>query len=365
VDPREIDSVSASPDSLTDIGALKLASFENENYSAWPRSRRLTLNTTATGANVAGNAEDFPVLVRLDKGNFDFSQSRGNDIRFSDMKGKRLRYEIERWDSAAALAEIWVRLDRVLGNSSAQFLTLHWGIPGAEDFSDGRQVFTADAGFAGVWHLSQSAPDTTAYALYEDAVGYNPANDRTASADRSGVAGPGAGFGGTDHLTIPVAGPLLQPNAALTVSAWMRSGRTGLLGGNLLSMGDTYSLRVTPSGALRFSFFDGEHIALESPKGTELLDSAWHHVAASFDGAAMILYVDGKQVAQAAAKGFLDYRFSPAFTLGRHGNRKVGYEFFGNLDQVEVSGERARSAAWIRLAYESQREGSKLVEFGP
>ena len=150
VDAREIDSVSATPDSLTDIGALKLASFENENYSAWPYSRRLTLNTTASGANVPGNADDFPVLVRLDKGNFDFSGSRGNDIRFSDSKGKRLRYEIERWDSAGAMAEIWVRLDRVLGNSNAQFITLHWGVPGAEDFSDGRQVFTAEAGFAGV-----------------------------------------------------------------------------------------------------------------------------------------------------------------------------------------------------------------------
>lgn len=364
VDPREIDSVSATPDSLTDIGALKLASFENENYTAWPRSRRLTLNTTATGANVAGNADDFPVLVRLGRADFDFSQSRGNDIRFSDMKGKRLRYEIERWDSAAAQAEIWVRLDRVLGNSNAQFITLHWGVPGAESFSDGRQVFTAEAGFAGVWHLSEWAADTTAADLYKDAVGYNPAGDRTASADRSGVAGNGAGFDGMDHITVPVANPLLQPNSALTVSAWMRAGRTGVQGGNLVSMGDSYNLRVTPAGGIRFSFFDGEHIALES-KGVNLLDSAWHHVAATYDGANLAAFVDGMPVAQAAAKGFVDYRFSPAFTLGRHGNRKPGYEFLGNLDQVEVSGERARSAAWIKLAYEGQREGSKLVEFGP
>lgn len=365
VDPRDIDSVSAAPDSLTDIGALKLASFENENYGAWPSSRRLTLNTTATGANVAGNADDFPVLVRLHAGNFDFSASRGNDIRFSDMKGKRLRYAIERWDSAAALAEIWVRVDRVVGNSNAQFLTLHWGVPGAEDFSDGRQVFTAEAGFAGVWHLSESAPDTVSKGLYKDAVGYNPASDRTASADRSGVAAHGAGFDAGDYLTVPVAGPLLQPNAALTVSAWMRAARTGPLGGNLVSMGDSYNLRVTATGGARFSFFDGEHFAVESPKGLDLLDSAWHHVAGSFDGATLALYVDGKPVAQAPAKGFVDYRFSPAFVMGRHGNRKPGYDFIGNLDQVEVSGERARPAAWVKLAYENQREGSKLIEYGP
>jgi hypothetical protein len=51
--------------------------------------------------------------------------------------------------------------------------------------------------------------------------------------------------------------------------------------------------------------------------------------------------------------------------MGRHGNRKPGYDFYGTIDQVEVSGETARSADWIKLAYENQRAGAKLVEFRP
>jgi hypothetical protein len=365
VDPREIDSVAAVPDTTVDIGAIRLASFENENYSAWPHSRRLYLNTTAAGAGVAGNVDDFPVLVRLDEGNFDFSQSAGKDIRFSDMKGKRLRYEIERWDSAAAQAEIWVRVDRVQGNSSSQFLTLYWGLPGAEDFSDGKLVFAGDAGFAGAWHLAESAPDTTADDLYQDATGYDPASDRTASADRSGVIGHGAGFGGTDYIEVPVANPLLQPNSAVTASAWMRASRTGAQGGALLAMGDTYTLRINPNGSLRFQIYTGEYAAVETPKGVNLLDSAWHHVAGTYDGATLALYVDGKPVAKAAGHGFLDYSFWPGFVLGKHGNRKPGYEFIGQLDQVEIGGETARSADWIKLEYENQREGAALVEFRP
>lgn len=61
----------------------------------------------------------------------------------------------------------------------------------------------------------------------------------------------------------------------------------------------------------------------------------------------------------------IDYRFWPAFLMGRHGNRKPGYDFIGNLDQVEVSGEVSRSADWIKLEYENQRAGSKLMEFRP
>lgn len=365
VDPREIDSVAAVPDTVVDIGAIRLASFENENYGAWPHSRRLYLNTTSSGAGVAGNVDDFPVLVRLDSSNFDFSQSAGKDIRFSDMKGKRLRYEIERWDSAAARAEIWVRVDRVQGNSSAQFITMHWGMAGADGFSDGRPVFAADAGFAGAWHLAESAPDTVADDLYLDASGYNPASDRTAATDRSGVAGYGAAFGGTDYISVPVADPLLQPNSAVTASAWMRSARTDALGGTLLSMGDTYTLRVNPNGSLRFQVYTGDYAAVESPKGVNLLDSAWHHVAGTYDGASLTLYVDGKPVAKAPAHGLLDYRFWPGFVLGKHGNRKPGYAFIGNLDEAEIGGETARSADWIKLEYENQREGSGLVEFRP
>ncbi len=367
VDAREIDSVSAVPDSITDIGALRLASFENENYAAWPGSKRLYLNTTAAGANVPGSVDDFPVLVRLDASNFNFAESNGNDIRFSDAQGKRLRYEIERWDSEAGRAEIWVRVDRVQGNANAQFLTLHWGVPKAESFSDGRQVFNAGTGFAGVWHLGEYAADTTTSDLYQDAVGYDPASDRTASADRGGVAGHGAGFGGTDYIAAPVADPLLQPNALITVSAWMRGTRSGLLGGTLATMGDSYNLRVNPNGTGRFSIFNGDApLGVESAKGAmSLLDSAWHHLAGVYDGSTLSLYIDGKPAGKASAKGAIDYRYSPAFVMGKHGNRKTGYEFLGSLDEVEVSGEVARSADWIKLAYENQREGAKLVEFRP
>ncbi len=368
VDPREIDSVNSVSDSSTDIGAVRLASFENENYAAWPQSRLIYINTTASGANVAGNVADFPLLVRLDKNNFDFSQSRGlgRDIRFADAKGKRLRYEVERWDSAGSVAELWVRLDRVNGNSNSQFITMHWGLAGAEDLTDSRQVFGADAGYAGVWHLNEDAPDTLSADLYKDAVGYDPAADRVASANRDGVIAHGASFNGSDYITVPVANPLLQPIAMVTVSAWMRAARTASLGGTLLSMGDTYNLRVNPGGTGRFSYYDGTTVrGVETPASVNLLDSAWHQLAATFGDGVMSIYVDGKFSAKVGVKDAFDYRFWPAFVIGRHGNRKPGYDFYGNLDQVEVSGDVSRSADWIKLTFENERIGSKLTELRP
>ena len=364
VDPREIDSVESKSAATTDVGLIKLASFENENYAVWPMSQRIYINTSATGANVSGNVDDFPLLVHLTKANFDFAQSHGTDIRFSDSKGKRLRYEVEAWDSAAGLAEIWLRMDHVSGNSATQFLTMHWGLAGAPDWSDGRQVFAVDAGFAGVWHLEEEASDTTSRDLYKDAAGYDPADDRIASVDRGGLIGHGHGFNSSDYIFIQVANPLLEPNTRLSLSAWVKASKTSINGGNLISMGDNYNLRINPDGSGRFSFFGKGNWAVEA-KGVNLLDSEWHHVAASYDGAVMLIYIDGKLSGTTVHAGSIDYAFYPSLVLGKHGNKKAGYEFMGNLDEVQISGETARSADWIKLSFENQKKNSTLLEYRP
>ncbi|MBN1306462.1 MAG: hypothetical protein JXA18_00995, partial [Chitinispirillaceae bacterium] len=71
-----------------------------EDYATWSYSQRILLNTTSTGAEVNGTIRRFPVLIRLNPGNFKFfSQTRagGADIRFAKSDGTHLPYQIERW----------------------------------------------------------------------------------------------------------------------------------------------------------------------------------------------------------------------------------------------------------------------------
>ena len=365
VDPLDVGAVPSEPSVNTDIGAVQLGSFEQENYGLWPQYMRMVINTTADGADVKGLVTDFPLLVRLSAANFDFRQARrdGRDIRFSDARGKRLRYEIERWDSAAALAEIWVRADVVQGNSKDQFITMHWGNPGAMEWSDGRAVFERDYGFAGVWHMREESADTTADDLYADAVGLNPADDRVSAVDKTGVAGPGASFDGDDYAKVPVADPVLKPLTRLFVSAWIKTVKSAPNGANILSMGDNYNLRVSKEGWGRFSLYDGNTRFIED-KSRSLLDGAWHHLSAAFDGTAIILYVDGLEKARSATTAPIKYNKSPNFVIGRHGDGKGGYDFTGSLDEVVVASE-IRSSDWIKLSFESQRPDSKLLEFLP
>ena len=63
----------------------------------WKYCCRLGLNTTPSGADVAGDVTRFPVLVRLKSGNFDFSQAGndGEDLVFIGKDGRRFPYQIE------------------------------------------------------------------------------------------------------------------------------------------------------------------------------------------------------------------------------------------------------------------------------
>ena len=93
--------------------------------TGWRFSKRLYINTTASGANVYS----FPLLVRLDRSNFDFSQARdsGQDIRFTKSDNTPVSYEIEQWDRTNNRAAIWVKLDTIHGNNDQQYITMYWG----------------------------------------------------------------------------------------------------------------------------------------------------------------------------------------------------------------------------------------------
>ncbi|MBN1576712.1 MAG: DUF2341 domain-containing protein, partial [Chitinispirillaceae bacterium] len=202
-----------------------------DNYATWNYSKMLSLNTTATGANVSGNVLDFPVLLRLNPGNFDyFSQTLddGADIRFAKIDGTHLDYTIERWvDNASDIdtAEIWIKIDTVYGNSAAQAFVMYWGKAGAADSSSSAAVFDTANGFVGVWHLDEdpsggggAMKDVTTNGLNGTSSGTMLTEDRV-----DAVINRGTDFEGTDDGIVVTDAAALDITAAITVSAWFKT----------------------------------------------------------------------------------------------------------------------------------------------
>ena len=105
-------------------------------YPGWKQSGSIWLLTTPEGAGIPAGAviEGFPLLVRLHKDFFDFSQGKvnGDDVRFSSSAGEPLAYQIEEWDAARGEASVWVRLPKITGNAR-QELRVFWGKGGREE----------------------------------------------------------------------------------------------------------------------------------------------------------------------------------------------------------------------------------------
>jgi hypothetical protein len=363
IDPRVITGVPARGLDTTQLGAVVLSSFEGEDYSAWGQRAKLILNTTSSGADVKTTVTGFPLLVRLDRGNFDFSQSDGKDIRFSSRSGRHLHYEIERWDAGAMEAEIWVKMDSILGNSNKSFLTMHWGRANAPDWSDGRAVFDSADGFGGVWHLGEEAADTTRDGLYRDATpGAGHGNDRITSTDAQGIIGRGHHFVLGDYIQAR-PGATLRPPGEIMISAWYKGTSTGTLGSEIATLGDSYGLRVERDGRLHVFVYGGNNVWPElNSSGVNLLDSSWHHVVGIYNGSALQVYVDGEIRGSVPTTGAIPYTLGPNFYIGRHGTQKRIYDFKGHLDEVAVH-RRVRSPSWIKLCFASQRMNATLVEF--
>jgi hypothetical protein len=365
-DPRIIAGVQASSSDTTDIGRLQLASFDEEDYGAWAHARRFVLNTTPSGADVKNNVVGFPLLLRLNTLNFDFSQSDGKDLRFADVYGKRLHYQVERWDSLGRQAEVWVSVDTVHGNSRQDYITMYWGKPGAPSWSDGRAVFDTAAGYGGEWHLSEEEPGMRALGVYQDATpAAQNGDDFISSVNVDGLVGPGHGFDFGDYIRATPSASL-RPAKYILVSGWFRGDTTDNGGTTIAGLGDSYGLRVERNGNIRFFTSKGANKGWHesTTKGVNVLDSAWHHVAGVFDGANLQVFVDGVEKSKISANTPITYDLGPNFYIGRHGNGKTSYDLNGQLDEVGVV-TRNRGTGYVKLCFESQRINPTLVEFQP
>jgi hypothetical protein len=313
----------------------------DEIYSTWLHSRSLVVNTKQV--NIQTDVQDFPLLLRLNASNFDFTQSSGNDLRFAMPDGRHLAYAIEKWDSLGGSASIWIHFDLVKGNSSSQNFIMFWGNQSVTDRSDSGSVFNS---FSGVWHLSDNPGSTP------------------------GVIADGRVFPGSQAIEV-VGSPAMKPQKTVMVSAWVRVTGTDSLGSEILSMGESYGLRVNAKGApLFFITTDSLPHINNQPSdeywdlelGTsDLRDSLWHQIVATYDGVFMRLYLDGNPRVSTKKSNELAYLQGKYFCIGKHGNGSDGYGFVGSLDEIEVS-SGLRTPEWISLAYQNQKLGSILVE---
>lgn len=149
-------------------------------------------------------------------------------------------------------------------------------------------------------------------------------------------------FDGNDFVTIPDS-PSLRPQT-LTVSAWVRNqGSPGQLGYIVAKGGDgceaaSFGLYTTENGLPALYVYDGQQWA-RSPQGPATVwDGNWHHLAGTYDGATLRMFVDGKQVGSGVpATVTINYDLpSSGGMLGYYTGGGCNFFLVGDVDGVSI-----------------------------
>jgi hypothetical protein len=370
------------------------AAHAQENYSTWAGHRNVFLNTTISGAGVAGTVTNFPVLVRLSTADSTlFAQARGNgaDIRFTKADNTtRFAHQIDLWDSAGRKAAVWVKVDSVKGNNSAQMIRMHWGKADAADSSKGSAVFTN--GFADVWHLGDAAgstPRPNALAGRNTAVPVNVAGDY---APRTGMIGKAdtlrGGFGGTgpngsnivNYDRIDLGANTNDYANGFTFSTWVYPTKEGLNVNYYVASSDAFGTNGNVTGLIIAGTSSSRGVKFRQRNsgtanvgiintGSGELDGldSWRHVVYTKEAGtgSMLVYRDGEMVA--IDGGGLEAFSTQARAQNWLGSSHPGLQysdsgFAGLMDEARLA-TTSRSADWVRLEYQNQKAAQSLVFF--
>lgn len=337
------------------LAALGLAFFPQTSVAAegpipgWKHTSIIPVLTTKDGANLSTGAvvEEFPLLVRLHRDSFDFSQAKpdGTDLRFYVM-GKSLPYQIEEWDAANGTACVWVRVPLIKGDDRLE-ISLFWGNANAPNISDGKTVFNESNGYLSVWHLGDTVSDDVGTLESKE-------SGTTATAGVIGKArrfAEGANISCGNKITsYPTA------NEPHTTELWFRTPRANanLIGwGNQQQQGKVVmQFRGPPHVNLDCWFSDGN----VKSKGL-LAFNEWTHAVYAYESGKARIYVNGELAGEAGRGTPLNVRSPANLTLGGWSGE---FNFLGELDEARVS-KVTRFADWVKLQYENQKPLQTLV----
>lgn len=322
----------------------------------WNFRKEITFDLSPAGADISGTPTDVPVLIRLHLGNFGYfgdTKPDGSDLRFVASDDKTpLKFHIEKYDSASQLAFVWVNVPRLSGGLASDKIYLYYGnqkstaAPKSSESYDASQVL--------VYHFGSAEAllaDSTANA--------NNASGSTAEANAASLIAGGMKFSGTQSISVPSSGSLRLLSAkGMTLSAWIRIDQAQT-NAYVLALEDgakhvVLGLRGEQSYA-RVTTVSGD---VEVTQPDTLTKGSWHHLVAVIGGGKLVLYIDGKPVANSAAQ-LTDVAGS--FTIGNGTSGSNG--LVGEMDEVQVSSV-TRSPEWIKASALSQGQESILTVYG-
>jgi len=190
----------------------------------------------------------------------------------------------------------------------------------------------------------------------------------------AGKVGSGFGFDGIDDMVRVPHNANQNPGAEMTVDAWINpdvishgqsiiNKRTS---SNLGDGGFTFETTHSPFGpnnGLQFGIgTDVSGVVVLITGANVITTDVFQHVAATYDGSMMRIYVDGVEVASTAASGNIK-PITPDLVIGRN-SVIPSFDFDGIIDEVEFF-NRALSTPEIQAIFNADSAGKCKIPEPP
>jgi hypothetical protein len=329
-----------------------------------------TININTLAAGISGNVYNYPLLVRLSGENFRQSAPFFKNLSFRKSRGGSVYpFEIERWDTTAETAEIWVRIDTIVNGASSQKFEMFVNSAITSSASNGAAVFDTAKGFDGVWHMNEN-PESGTGAIQDRTKNTNhmtPNGSMTSADAVIGTIGKAVDFDGiNDYAICPSPAAAMKFIDTLTISAWVniREHSAPDYAGILtrpFNNGTSESWAIFMIKANKPAFSAGA--SSETPLSASAAGTgSWYHITGRKQYNVNELFVNGVLVSLTNSSRISVSNDDNEVIIGgnANGGTLVSDFFNGIIDEVRASGT-ARSLSWIKLDYETQKPSSTIV----
>jgi len=194
-------------------------------------------------------------------------------------------------------------------------------------------------------------------------------NGMTYANQAGGLIGNALTFDGlTQYLAVPSPASLLQFTTSMTVSAWVNAA-VSQINGYCDIIGRRYGTEWYDSWLLTIHsgkpcFVIGMDENLNYPYnriyGGLIETNQWIHLAGVKNNRSYDLYVNGQLTASGISSSASLAVDANDVSIGAEQNYAYSEFFNGIIDEVEASNVD-RPASWIKLSYETQKPGSRVV----
>jgi alpha-tubulin suppressor-like RCC1 family protein len=199
-----------------------------------------------------------------------------------------------------------------------------------------------------------------------DSIGTNNGTLVNGAGFTNGEVGQAFSFNGTSsHVTIPDSPSLDSFTNNITVETWIKVNHLTPNSDweGIVTKGD-YSWRLLATAGAKTVYFGATGASpLDVTGSRNVNDGQWHHVAATYDGTNMSLYVDGTLDVSHPASGSIIQTSDPV-GLGYCANIPFNYSFDGLVDEVSLY-NRALTASEIQAIYAAGSGGKCFTPSPP